>query len=76
VLFRSVDSGHYILRSSSLALGGYVAAGYLNIKEAEEFIFSLIEDTPYLQKNKRGYKQTAREMITKGMKSPLYLKNG
>jgi hypothetical protein len=71
-----VDSGHYILRSSSLALGGYVAAGYLNIKEAEEFIFSLIEDTPYLQKNKRGYKQTAREMITKGMKSPLYLKNG
>jgi hypothetical protein len=70
-----VDSGHYIVRSTALCAGGYVASGYLTKEEAQDLLFSLIEDNSYLQKNLRGYKTTAREMITKGMTSPLYLKN-
>jgi hypothetical protein len=69
-----VDSGHYIVRSTALCAGGYVASGYLTREEAEDLLFGLIEDNSYLQKNVRGYKMTTKEMITKGMTSPLYLK--
>lgn len=79
ILIRSmnkiVDSGHYIVRSTALCAGGYVASGYLTQEEAEEILFAEIENNNYLQKNVRGYKMTAKEMIRKGMKSPLYLKN-
>lgn len=70
-----VDSGHYIVRSTALSAGGYIASGYFDRQELEEFLFTLIEDNAYCKKNLRGYKQTAREMITKGMSSPLYLKD-
>jgi ferritin-like metal-binding protein YciE len=70
-----VDSGHYIIRSTSLSGGGYVASGYYTQEEMESMIFEMIENNDYCKKNLRGYKQTAREMITKGMKSPLYLKD-
>jgi hypothetical protein len=70
-----VDSGHYIVRSTALCAGGYVASGYLTKEEAEDLLFGLIEDNSYLQKNVRGYKMTTKEMITKGMTSPLYLKD-
>jgi hypothetical protein len=70
-----VDSGHYIVRSTALCAGGYVASGYMSQEEAEDLLFSLIEDNNYLQKNTRGYKMTAKEMLIKGMQSPLYLKN-
>lgn len=70
-----VDSGHYIVRSTALCAGGYVASGYLTREEAEDLLFRLIEDNNYLQKNIRGYKMTTKEMITKGMTGPLYLKN-
>jgi hypothetical protein len=69
-----VDSGHYIVRSTALCAGGYVASGYLTREEAEDLLFGLIEDNSYLQKNVRGYKMTTKEMITKGMTGPLYLK--
>jgi len=68
-----VDSGHYIVRSSALSLGGYVASGYLEQEEAEDFINTLIEGNSYCKKNLNGYKKTAKDMIIKGMKSPLYL---
>lgn len=71
-----VDSAHYIVRSTALCGGGYVASGYYSQEEIESIIFELIEESEYCKKNLRGYKQTAREMIIKGMKSPLYLKNG
>ena len=71
-----LDSGHYIIRSTSLCGGGYVASGYYTQEEMESMIFEIIDNNDYCKKNLRGYKQTAREMITKGMKSPLYLKNG
>jgi hypothetical protein len=70
-----VDSGHYIVRSTALCAGGYVASGYYTQEEAEEILFYLIENNDYCKKNLRGYKQTAKDMIIKGMKSPLYLKN-
>jgi len=70
-----VDSGHFIVRSTALSAGGYVASGYYTQEEAEELIYSLILDNDYCKKNIRGYKQTAKEMIIKGMRSPLYLKN-
>jgi hypothetical protein len=70
-----VDSGHYIVRSTALCAGGYAASGYITQEEAEDLLFSLIDDNNYLKKNVRGYKMTAKEMLTKGMQSPLYLKN-
>ena len=70
-----VDSAHYIVRSTSLSGGGYVASGYYTQEEMEQMIFDMIEKNEYCKKNLRGYKQTAREMIAKGMKSPLYLKD-
>lgn len=70
-----VDSGHYIVRSTSLCGGGYAASGYLTQEEVEDILFTAIENNSYLQKNTRGYKMTAKDMIQKGMKSPLYLKN-
>lgn len=70
-----VDSGHYIVRSTALCGGGYAASGYLTQEEVQDIIFTAIENNSYLQKNTSGYKITAKEMILKGMKSPLYLKN-
>jgi hypothetical protein len=68
-----VDSAHYIVRSTSLSAGGYCAAGYFSQDEMEDLLNSLIEDNEYCKKNLRGYKQTAREMLLRGMKSPLYV---
>lgn len=70
-----VDSAHYIVRSTSLSGGGYVASGYYTQEEMEQLIFDMIDKNPYCKKNLRGYKQTAKEMIVRGMKSPLYLKD-
>jgi hypothetical protein len=70
-----VDSGHYIVRSTALSAGGYIASGYISKEEAEDLLFKLIDDNAYLKKNTRGYKQTTKEMIARGMKSPLYLKD-
>jgi hypothetical protein len=41
----------------------------------EDLIYELIENNDYCKKNIRGYKQTAKEMIIRGMKSPLYLRD-
>jgi hypothetical protein len=35
----------------------------------------LIEENTYLKKNISGYKKTAKDMIAKGMRSPLYLRD-
>jgi hypothetical protein len=69
-----VDSAHNIVRSTALAAGGYCASGYLTQEEAEELLYDLIDENSYCKKNLRGYKQTVKEMIKKGMYSPLYLK--
>jgi hypothetical protein len=75
LMSKIVDSGHYIVRSTALCGGGYAASGYLTQEEVEDIIFNEIDNNSYLQKNIRGYKMTAKDMIAKGMKSPLYLRN-
>lgn len=70
-----VDTAHYIVRSTALCGGGYVASGYYSQEEMEDMIIEMIEKNPYCKKNLSGYKKTAKEMIVKGMKSPLYLKD-
>lgn len=70
-----VDTAHYIVRSTALCGGGYVASGYYSQEEMEAMIIDMIEKNEYCKKNLSGYKKTAKEMIVKGMKSPLYLKD-
>ena len=70
-----VDTAHYIVRSTALCGGGYVASGYYSREEMEDMIIEMIEKNEYCKKNLSGYKKTAKEMIVKGMKSPLYLKD-
>lgn len=70
-----VDTAHYIVRSTALCGGGYVASGYYSQEEMEDMITDMIEKNEYCKKNLSGYKKTAKEMIIRGMKSPLYLKD-
>lgn len=67
------DNGHPQLRAAAYSLGGYVGAGYLTSGEAEQFIISLIHSNAYLSQKPNVYIKTAKEMIAKGMGSPLYL---
>ena len=67
------DSGHYICRSACLAGFGYCGAGYFDTEEMREYLYELIEDTPYLQSKVKAYKQTCDDMIVRGLGSPLYL---
>lgn len=70
-----IDTAHPIIRSISLAGGGYIAAGYFTYDEMLDILYDLIESNEYCLKNIRGYKKTASDMLKKGMASPLYLKN-
>lgn len=67
------DSGHLIVRSASLLGGGFSSAGYMDIDEMKEYLFDLIDDTDYLQKSPRTYKNTCVQMVNKGYQSPVYL---
>lgn len=67
------DTGHLIVRNSGLICGGYVSAYGLDIDEMRDFLFELIDDTPYLQKSLKTYKKTVSDMILRGMQAPLYL---
>ena len=66
-------NGHPQMRSTSLAAGGYVASGYLSFHEAEQFIYSLIENNEYLRKGIKGYKGTATWAINQGTNRQLKL---
>jgi len=68
-----VDTGHLILRNTSLLCGGFCAGYGLNIDDMRDFMFELIEDTPYLHKSLRTYKTTCMQMLNLGCKSPVYL---
>lgn len=68
-----VDNGHPQLRAAAYSLGGFVGANYLMASEAEKFIISLIHSNPYLSQKPEVYIKTAKEMIAKGIGSPLYL---
>jgi VirE N-terminal domain. len=68
-----IDNGHPQLRSAGVRLGGYVATGYIDINEAENFIYDLIRNNSYLRKGVDGYCKTAKTAIQTGMKSQLFL---
>lgn len=68
------DAGHQTVRSCGLLGGGWVAYGYMSYDDMKEYLFDLIETTPYLQTKLKNYKTTCLQMITKGMTSPLKMR--
>lgn len=68
-----VDNGHPQLRSICLAVGGYVATGYIDYSTALGEVYNLIDRNNYLHKGISGYKKTAKQMLDIGMTKPLYL---
>lgn len=69
-----VDNGHPQVLSFSTALGGFCAAGYLSEDEAEVLIEDCIGANEYLSKGTNSYIKTGKELLRRGMSSPLYLK--
>lgn len=67
------NTGHYILRAVSFALGGYVGAGYIAENDAIFLINQCIDCNAYLNKKASTYKKTAFTMIKNGMMQPLLL---
>lgn len=71
------DNGHPQVRTIAYTIGGYVATGQIFFDEALSLMESLIDSNRYLtsfgERKTRAYKRTAREMLTKGQNSPLYL---
>ena len=65
--------GHPQLRSSCLAIGGYIANGYIDQGTALRQIDYKIESNHYLRKGISGYKKTARWAINWGMSKPIKL---
>jgi len=68
-----VDNGHPQLRSVCLAIGGYVATGYIDFQIALNQINYCIDTNSYLKKGIPGYKKTAKEFLNIGMTKPLSL---
>ena len=74
-MFDSIsDAGHTIVRSAGLLGGGWVASGYMGYEDMKDYLFELIEDTPYLQSKLKTYKTTCVQMLSKGMTSPIKLR--
>jgi predicted transcriptional regulator len=69
------DTGHIILRATSYLLGGYVGANYIDYNDAISLINNLIDSQSYLSKKPDVYKQTAKQMVNKGLNFPTYLQN-
>jgi hypothetical protein len=69
------DTGHIILRATSYLLGGYVGANYIDYNDAISLINNLIDSQSYLSKKPDVYKQTAKQMVDKGLNFPTYLQN-
>lgn len=67
------DNGHPQLRSLCVAVGGYVASGYIEENEALQFINALIVSHRYLSKGVTGYQKTAKQMIEFGKCKPIIL---
>jgi hypothetical protein len=68
-----IDYGHPPLISLCVAIGGYVATGYISEYEALSQVNYNIETHPYLKKGITGYKKSALSAINKGQEKPLLL---
>jgi hypothetical protein len=67
------SNGHPQLRGLCVAVGGYVAAGYISEHEAREYLHHKISYHNYLSKGTRGYQKTADQMLGYGQQKPLAL---
>jgi hypothetical protein len=72
-LNKIIDNGHPQLRSLCIAVGGYIANGYIDYSTALSEICNRIDANSYLQKGLSGYKKTAKTSINMGMTKPLSL---
>jgi len=63
---------HPQVRDNSVALGGYVAAGYITEYEAISLSEYLISINGYMKKGVSGYQKTANQSIRYGQQKPLY----
>jgi len=68
-----VGNGHPQLRGLAVAVGGYVAAGYIDFSTAIEYINQKISNNRYLSKGVKGYQRTAKQMINYGLQKPIEL---
>lgn len=69
-------NGHPQLRAAAFTLGGYVGSGLIDYNNALSLINRLIESNQYLSTKHRTadvYKKTAKQMIDKGILSPIAL---
>jgi len=67
------DAGHPILRSISVALGGYVANNFISFNDGYDLLCRKIETHNYLRKKAETYKKTAKTMMNYGLSRPLIL---
>lgn len=72
---RISDNAHTQLLSISTLLGGWVGFNLISLEDAESLICELIENNDYMRKNINGYCKTARDMIRRGMLSPIPIDN-
>lgn len=66
-------TGHVKLRATAYLLGGYITAGYIDYNYSIQMINNMIDSNAYLSQKASVYKKTAKQMIDKGMHSPIYL---
>lgn len=68
---RIEDNGHTQLLSISTLLGGWCGFNLISLEDADTLICEAIENNNYLSKNIKGYQKTAKEMLRRGLKSPI-----
>lgn len=66
------DCGHPQLRSACLILGSRAGAGYIDINYAMTIASNAINSNEYLNKNIKGYNETACWAINQGYSKPRY----
>ncbi len=67
------SNGHPQLRGLCIAVGGYVANGYIDFHSALKHIEFKIENNAYLKKGVPGYKRTAKWALGLGLRKPIHL---
>lgn len=67
------QTAHHIIRNTSLVVGGFIGAGYIDFETISDYMCSKVEASDYCSKNVRGYCLTIQQMLTKGSLAPLML---
>lgn len=67
------QTAHKHIVGISTYIGGIVGAGYIDYDYATDYICNKILESDYCSKGSNGYCKTAREMVMRGMSSPIKL---